>query len=357
MSAFERAIELAKHQLPAAFAVGSSLPYSDGAAPRTVLPQGGEGLVAGNVPADEATIPTGTEDIPDFEGAFNELGFEAIAFYRSFHCPTPEGWWGIFYFDHRVRQFAELVRSEFHITPNEAARLALRIVRAHEHFHFRFDAYALYHELILGKPLYNEYSRSVYAAVYCTSDCLEEALANRSCLESEHARRFFGLRIYNTHQVKPFLRNLFAKAPPGYRDYGKPLDELCSGLGGQLFEAKPSARLPKPQSDWVCRAFRRGHCPEYFLHSDLGTNGKAPEFTLKRGGYKWRVHKSDPDHWPSKPHAHDYDGNVKLDIKDGTVYDVTTKKPIDKVKRGDLVELRNEITRRFPGTPLDPLMA
>jgi len=352
MIPFDTAIQLGKGQLPAAFTVGGDLPYSDGPL-RPVALGRGEGLVNGRVLADEATIPTPAEDTGDFENTFKELGFEAIAFYKSFHRPTPQGRWGIFYFDHRVRQFAEVVRRELGLKHDEAARLAIRIVRAHEQFHFHFDAYALYHELVLQKPLYNEYFKCVYRAVCCTADCFEEALANRSCLESEHSRRFFGLRIYNTRLIKPFLKKLFAKAPPGYRDYGKPLHELCSGLGGQLFELKPSARLPKPQSEWVARArpFRGERCPEFFLHCETDNCGKSPEFTLKRGGYKWRVHKSDPDHWPSKPHAHDYEGNVKLDIKDGSVWDVTTKKRVGRVKKSDLDELRDEITRRF-GMPL-----
>jgi hypothetical protein len=357
MSAFDKVIQGSKPQLPSAFTAGGDLPYSNGEAPRAVVPEPSETIVTGRVPADETTIPNGTEDVEDFGNAFKELGFEAIAFYISFHRPTARGW-GIFYFEHRMRQFAEVVRRELLLKPEEAARLALRIVRAHEQFHFRFDAYALYHELVLHKPLYNKYSASVYRAVYCTADCFEEALANRSCLESEHVRRFLGRRIFGA-QLKPFLKNLFAKAPRGYSDYERPLNELCSGLGGQLFEANPSARLPKPQSDWVSRVrpFRRQSCPEFFLSGKLDHSGKSPEFTLKRGGYKWRVHKSDPDRWPSKPHAHDYEANVKLSIKDGTIWDVTTKKQVDRVKKGDLIELRNEIMRRFPDAALEPLTA
>jgi hypothetical protein len=137
VSPFERAIELTRHQLPAAFTVGGGLPYADGATPRALVPEPGEDVVAGRVPADETTIPTGTEDIGDFEDTFKELGFETIALYVSFHCPAPGGLWGIFYFDHRVRQFAEVVRREFQLKPDEAARLAIRIVRAHEYFPLR----------------------------------------------------------------------------------------------------------------------------------------------------------------------------------------------------------------------------
>jgi hypothetical protein len=345
VSAFDKTIELAKRQLPAAFTVGGGLPYPA----RAVVPKRVKGALANPVALVETAIPTGAEDVRDFEDTFKELGFEAIAFYVSFHRPTPQGLWGIFYFDHRIRQFAEVIRREFQLQPDDAAHLAARIVRAHEQFHFRFDAYALYNELILHKPLYNEYSKCVYRAVYCTPDCFEEAVANRSCLESEHARRHFGLRIYNKHQIRPFLKKLFAKAPPGYSDYGRPVDELCSGLGGQLFEAKSSARLPKPQSEWVYRAFSKANCRESFLLDKLDHDGKPPEFTFPRriGGYKWRVHKNDPDTWPSKPHAHDYEENVKLNIKAGSVWDVTTQKRIGCVKKSDLVELRNGACQRL----------
>jgi len=208
MAAFDGAIELAKRQLPGAFTIGGSLPYSGAGDPRRLpLEEGAFANAIGSV------IPSGTEDLRDWESSYRELGFEAMAFYVSFHRPMPDGLWGIFYFDHRVRQFAEKVRREFHLKDVEAARLAIGILRAHELFHFRFDVYGLYNELILQKPLYNEYSKCVYHAVYCTADCFEEALANRSCLESEHARRSSGTRVYSTGQIKAFLKEWLRKHP------------------------------------------------------------------------------------------------------------------------------------------------
>jgi hypothetical protein len=194
MAAFDRTVELAKRQLPRAFTIGGGLPYSGGVDPRR-LPERLDNLEEGAFAnAVGSTIPAGTEDVRNLEGSFTEsfgeLGSEAIAFYVSFHKPTPDGLWGIFYFDHRVRQFAEIVRHEFHLKHVEAARLAIGIVRAHELFHFRFDVYALYNELILQKPLYNEYSQCVYRAVYCTADCFEEALANRCGPQKFHPAVF-----------------------------------------------------------------------------------------------------------------------------------------------------------------------
>jgi hypothetical protein len=361
VSAFDKAIEGARQQIPAAFDIGGDLPYSDGRNPRPIQAEKGEDLVAGRAAVIETTIPAGMEDTRDFESAFKEAGFEAIAFYISFHRPTVQGQWGIFYFDHRLRQFAEIVKRELpdlKLNPVGAARLAFKIVRSHEQFHFRFDTYALYHELILRKPLYNEYTTSVYREVFCTSECFEEALANRACLEAEPLRRFFRLRIFDA-QVKPFLKKLFAKAPPGYCDFAKPPADLSSGLGGQLLEGKPSARLSAPQSGWLFRSrpFRGQRCPEFFLVNNLDKAGKAPEFRFRRGRYIWQVHKNDADHWPSKPHAHDYDEHVKLDIRDGTVYDVRTRKPVGNIKKNELLELRDEIARRFPDMAIEPITA
>jgi hypothetical protein len=124
MAAFDRTVELAKRQLPRAFTIGGGLPYSGGGDPRR-LPERLDNLEEGAFAnAVGSTIPAGTEeagteDVRNLEGSFTEsfgeLGFEAIAFYVSFHKPTPDGLWGIFYFDHRVRQFTEIVRREFHL--------------------------------------------------------------------------------------------------------------------------------------------------------------------------------------------------------------------------------------------------
>jgi hypothetical protein len=99
VSAFDKTIELAKRQLSAAFTVGGGLPYSDGGAPQVVVPDRVEGALANAVALVETAIPTGVEDVRDFEDPFKERGFEAIAFYVSFHRPTPQGLWGIFCFD------------------------------------------------------------------------------------------------------------------------------------------------------------------------------------------------------------------------------------------------------------------
>jgi hypothetical protein len=76
---------------------------------------------------------------------------------------------------------------------------------------------------------------------------------------------------------------------------------------------------------------------------------------MRRGGHIWQVHKNDQDHWPSDPHAHDYGRNEKLDIRDGTIYEVKTRKPVGRENKKIVVELRERIMRQFPDKPLQPL--
>jgi hypothetical protein len=245
------------------------------------------------------------------------------------------------------------------ITPELALSLAYQIVREHERFHFRFDVYAFYHELILKKSMYNHYFESVYQKVFCTYECFEEALANHAAFRLLFISRGDRLSDIGRVPIQRFLEKLFATAPPGYSDYRNPLGELRSGLGGQMFDGTPTGRLPSPQSNWVAQTkpFWNRPCPEFVLHDSLTKAGKAPQFQKKVGGYIWRVHKSDPDRWPSDPHAHDYNAGVKLDVESGYVYDVRTRKQVAKISKSELVEIRREIERKFPDKPLQPMAA
>ena len=178
---FEQATTQAKQRLPKAFAVGGPLPFSSEV--RLLPTKYPRRPNAVGLEVDDDLLPTGEENVNDFEEANRELGFDAIAFYRSFHRPTPAGQWGIFYWDHRVRQFAEEIRRKLCPTDRKnALSLTMEILRRHELFHFRFDVYALHQELTTARPLYNHYSRNVYAKVLCTDQCYEEALANRACV-------------------------------------------------------------------------------------------------------------------------------------------------------------------------------
>jgi hypothetical protein len=45
-----------------------------------------------------------------------------------------------------------------------------------------------------------------------------------------------------------------------------------------------------------------------------GTKRRLDEVTIKRDGCIWRIHKNDPDPFPSNPHAHNIESDLKLDL-------------------------------------------
>jgi hypothetical protein len=78
---------------------------------------------------------------------------------------------------------------------------------------------------------------------------------------------------------------------------------------------------------------------------------------IKSLGHIWIIHRDDPDPWPSKPHAHDYEQKQKLDLASGQIFSLPGRNVIGKLRRKDLVFLRDELSRRQPGLELPPLPA
>lgn len=68
------------------------------------------------------------------------------------------------------------------------------------------------------------------------------------------------------------------------------------------------------------------------------------EVTVKAKGEVWRIHKSDPDPFPSDPHAHNTETNLKLDMKTGALYRGTQKQDY-KVSKKDLKFINSEYKR------------
>lgn len=54
---------------------------------------------------------------------------------------------------------------------------------------------------------------------------------------------------------------------------------------------------------------------------------------------KWVIHKNDVDPFPSVPHMHSKDLPLKLNIYNGEIFDVNTKKIVDIVRKKDLKKL------------------
>jgi hypothetical protein len=73
---------------------------------------------------------------------------------------------------------------------------------------------------------------------------------------------------------------------------------------------------------------------------------------FKAMGQKWIIHKNDKDPFPSNPHAHHYEQNLKLDLGDGTLYNKRTK--VKKIRYKDLLDIRARVKQVFSGE-LPPL--
>jgi hypothetical protein len=68
---------------------------------------------------------------------------------------------------------------------------------------------------------------------------------------------------------------------------------------------------------------------------------------FKSKGIIWLIHKYDKDPFPSSPHAHQLENNIKLDLGNGRCYKI--KKHIYTISRKDLMVIRNEARKVFDG--------
>ena len=356
----------------------------------TLLPRG-EAERGDESTADDELVNNDT--IAEFELANSEAGFEASAFYISFHNCTEDRKWGIFYYDDAVRALATKIKRDLGITDHKkCARLAIEILRKHELFHFRLDLFALQQELTLRRPLYNRYARNVYRKVLFTKECYEESLANASSISGwsvyQHlaerlcSRSFYSSTVLNIEDfvefteidevqvatvmsmlnepspIEGFVRGLCKQAPPGYCDFDRDPTNLRAGLGGQLLTISANKKLQKPQASWVGRssAFAdRDNCPEYLLISEGDSRPGIHRIIVRNRGEVWEFHKYDVDPWPSKPHGHNRESGEKLDLASGWIYD-RSRNPCRKCTKKELAELRATVEKRWPNSSLPPLV-
>jgi hypothetical protein len=68
---------------------------------------------------------------------------------------------------------------------------------------------------------------------------------------------------------------------------------------------------------------------------------------IKSKGLIWIIHKYDKDPFPSNPHAHQLENNIKLDLSNGKFY--KTREHICTLKKKDLLLIRAEAEKVFDG--------
>lgn len=68
---------------------------------------------------------------------------------------------------------------------------------------------------------------------------------------------------------------------------------------------------------------------------------------IKSKGLVWIIHKYDKDPFPSNPHAHQLDNNIKLDLSNGKCYKI--KKCVYTISKKDLIDIREKAKKIFDG--------
>lgn len=68
---------------------------------------------------------------------------------------------------------------------------------------------------------------------------------------------------------------------------------------------------------------------------------------IKSKGLIWVINQFDPDPFPSKPHAHQLDNNIKLDLSNGNCY--IKSKLIHTIKKKELIQIREMVSVKYKG--------
>ena len=88
---------------------------------------------------------------------------------------------------------------------------------------------------------------------------------------------------------------------------------------------------------------------ELFIEEGIIPNGILMKYKarIKSKGTIWVIHKYDKDPFPSNPHAHQLDNNIKLDLSNGNCYKI--RELIYTVKKSDLLAIRSKAEKLFDG--------
>lgn len=133
---------------------------------------------------------------------------------------------------------------------------AFSAIFLHEHFHHKVESLGLRLHVVLGLPVYEDYTKKVYGQVLMTDDCLEEALANADSYRRINAKPYSNFNYPHLMKgvVKGYLIHKFNCDPPGYRcaiDYltdNKFKKGLCL-LQGQVKEGRLNPL--QPSNHWL----------------------------------------------------------------------------------------------------------
>jgi hypothetical protein len=70
------------------------------------------------------------------------------------------------------------------------------------------------------------------------------------------------------------------------------------------------------------------------------------EAKVKFKGEIWSIHKTDADPFPSNPHAHNYERQLKMDLRNGDLYSRKERRACGQIDRKNLVKLRDLVGQK-----------
>jgi hypothetical protein len=166
-------------------------------------------------------------------GDLESDGFEAIAYYRSFHY-EPQYAWGIYIKKSGIHCIAEwLLRANVRdrlgciLTKENYLNIAYFLILFHEYYHFLIDLFATKQELSDQTPYYHQYKQNHYWKFLDKSTSptegnpMEEAMANAFAfrmLFNEYCGQSFASPM-NLLEMAETIRGLMRNQPCGYRDF------------------------------------------------------------------------------------------------------------------------------------------
>lgn len=174
------------------------------------------------------------------ESALRQLGLDCYATYLPIHFffggNRSDTDWGIYISEQGMMRLAATLQQNFTkyagpLPDEDESRfvaLAYQILLRHELEHFKVESFALNAEMFVGRPVYVPYLLNVYAPLYGSPDCLEEALANATVLNS----RVINDLVRDMYQAGPGTNRstprwqgivehfFFDLQPESYRNYG-----------------------------------------------------------------------------------------------------------------------------------------
>ncbi|SOB75605.1 hypothetical protein SAMN04488490_1223 [Marinobacter sp. LV10R510-11A] len=201
---------------------------------------------------------TFTDMVPD-DTAFDERiravkedlrqsGFEAIAWYQSFHVWNEETW-GIYFNAKKLDDLALFLSDEFktqragYLDYGFFCQLAVGLVFSHEFFHGRVESCLSWLEPNVSGARYLRYKKDVYDQLKETDDWLEEALANWASWDwcQTFLDNNLSLDVRQSEKLNKVIKDVLDLSPPGYNNWriGESIGSQRL-LAAQMAKGKPS---------------------------------------------------------------------------------------------------------------------